>query len=123
MITDNLQLFLHNFGKHNQTTKHNQVWLVCDNHDSHISVEVLDYKIGIVMLSFTPHCSHKLQYLDHTVHEHFYNSCESCMHYNTGKALTIYETQSTDMDRCFYPNSVTPANIQSGELHWYTSFE
>ena len=88
------------------------MWLVCDNHESHISVAGLDYKNGIVMLSFTPHCSHKLQSLDHTVYGQFYNSCKSCMYYNPGKAMPIYGTHY--MDGCFYPNSVTPANIQSG---------
>ena len=36
------------------------------------------------------------------------------MYYNHGKAMAIYETQSTYMDGCLCPNSVTPANIQSG---------
>ena len=81
MIIDNFQRFLHHFVKHTRATKHKPVWLVCDNHESHISVERLDYKNGIVMLSFTPHCSHKLQSLDHrTVYGQFYNSCESCMY-------------------------------------------
>ena len=85
---------LHHFVKHTRATKHNPVWLLCDNHESHISVEDYASKNGVFMLSFTPHCSHKLQSLDHrTVYGQFYNSCESCMYYNPGKAMTIYETQ------------------------------
>ena len=55
----------------------------------------MDYasKNGVFMLSFTLHCSHKLQYLDRTVYGQLYKSCESWMHYNPGKAMTIYDTQ------------------------------
>ena len=62
MITDNIQLFLHHLVKHARATKHNPVWLLCDNHESHVRVEELDYAAenGVVMLSFPPHCSHKL---------------------------------------------------------------
>ena len=54
---DNLQLFLHHLVKHTRPTKHNTVWLLCDNHESHISVEGLDYasENGVFMLSFTSH--------------------------------------------------------------------
>jgi hypothetical protein len=40
-----------------------------DNHESHLSIEVLDYAKdnGVVMLSFPPHCGHQLQPLDRTV--------------------------------------------------------
>ena len=118
MTTDNFQLFLHHFVKHTQATKHNPVVLLCDNHESHISVEGLDYasENGVVMLSFPPHCSHKLQPLDRTVYgplNFFYNnSCESWMYNNPGKPMTIYEIP--EMVGCAYPKSVTPANIQSG---------
>ena len=61
------------FVKHTRATKHNTVWLVCDNHDSHISVEVLDFKIGIVVLSFTPHCSHKLQAVQRSYFSYFFS--------------------------------------------------
>ena len=86
MITDNLQFILHTFVKHTLATKHNTVWLLCDNHESHISVEGLDYtsENGIVMLSCTPHCPHKLHSLDHTLY-----SCKSWMYYIHGKVMTI----------------------------------
>ena len=40
----------------NKATKHNPVWLLCDNHESHISVEGLFYASanGVFMLSFNP---------------------------------------------------------------------
>ena len=40
------------------------------------------------------------------------NSCESWMYNNPGKAKTIYEIP--EMVGCAYPESVTPAIIQSG---------
>jgi len=41
--------------------------ILIDNHDSHISLPVIDFakEHGIIMVSFPPHCSHKLQPLDH----------------------------------------------------------
>ena len=92
--------------------------LLCDNHESHISVVGLDYasENGVVMLSFPPHSSHKLQPLDSTVYgplkKLYNNSCESWMSNNPGKAMTIYEIP--EIGGCANPKSVTPANIQSG---------
>lgn len=43
--------------------------LLLDNHDSHMSIEAIDLAIanGVHILSFPPHCSHKLQPLDISV--------------------------------------------------------
>ena len=111
MKINNIQLFLYQFQRHTQAKKHYPVCLLCDNHESHISVERFDYasESGVFMLTFTPH---KLQSLGCTVYGQFYKSCESWMYYNPGKTMTIYETQ--EMIGCSYPNSVTQANIQSG---------
>lgn len=45
------------------------VLLMLDNHQSHLSVEALDIAAanGVYILSFPPHCSHKLQPLDVSV--------------------------------------------------------
>ncbi|XP_047139087.1 uncharacterized protein LOC124814998 [Hydra vulgaris] len=54
--------FSHHFVKYARNTKERPVLLLLDNHDSHLSVEALDYfkENGVSVCSFTPHCSHKL---------------------------------------------------------------
>ena len=55
--------------KHTRCSVQQPILLTLDNHESHISIAVLDFakQNGIVMLSFPPHCSHKLQPLDRSV--------------------------------------------------------
>lgn len=50
-------------------TPANPVLLLLDNHDSHLSIEALDLAVenGVNILSFPPHCSHRLQPLDVSV--------------------------------------------------------
>lgn len=45
------------------------VLLLLDNHDSHLSIEAIDLAVanGVHILSFPPHCSHKMQPLDVSV--------------------------------------------------------
>lgn len=45
------------------------VLLLLDNHDSHMSIEAIDLAVanGVHILSFPPHCSHKMQPLDVSV--------------------------------------------------------
>ena len=52
MITDNLQLFSHNSVNHTIATKHNTLWLLCDNPGSHIR---LDYasENGVFMFFYS----------------------------------------------------------------------
>ena len=72
------------------------VLLLLDNHDSHLSIEVLDYAKdhGIVMLSFPPHCSHHMQPLDRTVYgpfkKHYNSTLREWMVDNPGKPAGIY---------------------------------
>ena len=72
------------------------VLLLLDNHDSHLSIEVLDYAKdhGIVMLSFPPHCSHRMQPLDRTVYgpfkKHYNSTLREWMVDNPGKPAGIY---------------------------------
>ena len=89
-----------------------------DNHDSHVSVPVIDYakKNGIIMLTFPPHCSHKLQPLDRSVYgplKRYYNTaCDAWMLENPGKPMTIYDVAGR-VGRAF-PLAMTPTNIQAG---------
>jgi hypothetical protein len=60
--------WLKHFQKHVKSSEEDPVLLILDNHGSHISLEIYMYCRwhGIVMVSFPPHTSHKLQPLDLT---------------------------------------------------------
>jgi len=66
--TDFLQ-FMHHFIKYSNSSTDRPTLLLLDNHSSHLSVDVLDLAVanGVTMLSFPPHCSHRLQPLDVSV--------------------------------------------------------
>ncbi|XP_072398250.1 uncharacterized protein [Diabrotica undecimpunctata] len=61
------------FVSHVKSTKQNRVLRLVDNHESHISVEVIRLcrENGIVLLSFPPHTTHRLQPLDVGVYSPF----------------------------------------------------
>ncbi|GFO19236.1 LOW QUALITY PROTEIN: tigger transposable element-derived protein 6 [Plakobranchus ocellatus] len=66
------QLFvecLRHIHRHVRSTPEIKVLVILDNHESHISIEAVDYcrDNGIVLLSLPPHCSHKMQPLDRTI--------------------------------------------------------
>ena len=110
--------FMKHFVSYVKPTPDDKILLLLDNHQSHINLEVIDYakKNGVVMLSFPPHCSHKLQPLDRTVYgpfkRYYNNACNSWMQKNPGKTMSIYEI--ADMVGRAFPKAMTPTNIQSG---------
>lgn len=111
-------MFLEHFKHHTRVTPDNKVLLLLDNHPSHITIEALDFcKLnGIVVLSFPPHCSHRLQPLDVSVHrplKRLANSaCDSWMRNNPGQTMTIYNIPS--IVAASFPQAFTIKNIQTG---------
>lgn len=63
--------FMKHFIKFSHSSKSNPTLLLLDNHTSHLSVESIDLALenGVTMLSFPPHCSHRLQPLDVSVYK------------------------------------------------------
>ena len=61
--------YMQHFIKFAKPTPISPVLLLLDNHSSHLSVEALDLAVenGVHILSFLPHCSHRLQPLDVSV--------------------------------------------------------
>ena len=106
------------FVSHVRPSNKDKVLLLLDNHHSHVTLETIDYakEHGIVLLSFPPHCSHKLQPLDTAVYgpfKRYYNSaCDCWMKENRGKTMTINDIP--DMVGKAFPRAFTPVNIQSG---------
>lgn len=104
--------------KHTLCTKDNPILLLCDNHESHISLEAINYakENGIIYLSFPPHTSHRLQPLDVGVFGPFKSKLKIAFNnwhtMNPGKALTIYNIPK--LVKIAYSESFTAKNITSG---------
>ena len=79
MQQEQFLIFLKHFTHNTEVTVNCKVLLLIDNHNSHRSVAAVDFckQNGIILLSFPPHCSHKLQPLDRSV----YGPLKKC--YNT----------------------------------------
>ena len=98
-------------------SKSNPGLLLMDNHISHLSIEAIDMvkENGLCLLTFPPHCSHKLQPLDIRVYGPFkrYYSFfrDSWMTSNPGKPLSIYEVAELS-GHAFY-KAFTIENITS----------
>lgn len=91
----------------------------------HLSIDGLNFAKanGIIMLSFPPHCSHRLQPLDRSVYgllkKHVNSVSDSWMRNNPGKTLTIYDIPG--IVEIAYPLAATPLNIKTG--FWVTGVQ
>ena len=87
-------LHLKHFVKFARCTKERPCLLILDNHVSHLSIDGLTYakENGIIMLSFPPHCSHRL---DRSVYgplkKHINSACDSWIMSHPGKSMSIYD--------------------------------
>ena len=96
----------------------NPALLVMDNHKSHLSAAVVDLarNHGVTIITFPPHCNHRLQPLDVSVYgpfkTYFNCACQEWMLSNAGQPLTIYNLAS--LSSAAYYRAFTPSNITSG---------
>ncbi len=110
--------FLQHFARHTRVTLESKVLLLLDNHWSHLSVTAIYFcrSNGIVLLSFPPHCSHRLQPLDRSVFgplkRYINTAADHWMRTHPGKTLTIYDMPS--LVATALPRAATPSNIISG---------
>ncbi|XP_072398204.1 uncharacterized protein [Diabrotica undecimpunctata] len=110
--------YIQHFIKYGKASKENPLLLLIYNHDSHLSPEALNIckDHGITVLSFPPHCSHKLQPLDRSVYEplkkYVNTACDSWMTNHPGATMTIYDIPS--IVRTALPLAITPNNITAG---------
>lgn len=111
-------VFLQRFQRHTNCSLDHKVLLLLDNHSSHVSIKCIDFyrAHGIVMLSYPPHCSHKLQPLDRSVYGPFKKAvnvaCDGCMRTNPGRPMTIYDIPR--IVATALPQAMTQTNIQVG---------
>lgn len=96
MTASSFFLFIKHFLSHVKSTKEHPCLLILDNHDSHLAIEVLNFckDNGIIMLSFPPHTSHRLQPLDKSVYgpfkKFYFATIDYWMTNNPGKTFVYY---------------------------------
>lgn len=118
MTCDNFLLFMKHFVRFVRCSKGKPVLMVLDNHESHLSIPVLNFckENGVVLLSFPPHTSHKLQPLDRTVFgplkRYFNSAADAWLRSNPGKVMNIYDIPAVLKDSFLL--ALTPLNIQKG---------
>lgn len=118
MTSDNFLKVLQHFVSNTRCSKDKKVLLIMDNHETHLSVEGIDYckDNGIVILTLPPHTSNKLQPLDRTVFapfKCFFNqAADDWMLAHPMQALTIYNLPSLCLKA--WDKAATPTNIKSG---------
>lgn len=117
MTKELFPLVLRHIKEYSHCSKDDPILLLMDNHCSHISIETISYAKdnGIVVLTFPPHCSHKLQPLDVAVYGPFKAAAKvflsDWMRTNPGKPATIYEMAQIAAKA--HQQSFTPKNISS----------
>ena len=89
-----------------------------DNHESHLSLEVVEMARvnGLFIVTFPPHCSHRLQPLDVSFYGplkfYYKNAVGEWNLSNPGKRISVY-----DIPACFaraFNKTCTYENITSG---------
>lgn len=109
---------LKHFKTHVDFSINNPIVLILDNHSSHLDFSVIKFakENGIHLLTFPPHCSHRLQPLDITVFGPFKSALKQAfndwMLQHPGKRITIHDV--AELSRLPYLASFTPANIIAG---------
>lgn len=107
--------YLDHFIKFAKPTKEKPVLLIMDNHETHISIDIIEKAVsnGIVLLTLPPHTSDNLQPLDRCVFGPFkaqYNkAADKWMLNHPGKPITIYDISEIVGEA--YPLAFTPKNI------------
>lgn len=115
MKQDEFIKFIAHFIKHSNATKNSPKLLLLDNHSSHLSIGALDMAAenGVTLLSFPPHCSHRMQPLDVSVYgpvkAYYKSQCNAWMRNNVGKVLEIRHIPSlveTTLDLALVPRTI-----------------
>lgn len=118
MTENSFMQALEHFVKHVNPTKENPALVLLDNHTSHVNCRVIEFarKHSIIILTFPPHCSHKLQPLDVTVYGPFKTRYRVAMNEwmlsNPGKTVTIYQVAQFVRDA--YLSAFTMQNVTQG---------
>ncbi|KAJ8359376.1 hypothetical protein SKAU_G00159010 [Synaphobranchus kaupii] len=111
-------VFLQHFVSQTRATPTNKVLLLLDNHSSHCSIPAIQHykEHGIILLTFPPHCSHKLQPLDLSVFgplkRNVNVAMDAWMRCHPGTPASIYDIPAIVAQAL--PQAATPRNITAG---------
>ncbi|EFA11818.1 hypothetical protein TcasGA2_TC016420 [Tribolium castaneum] len=103
--------FLEHFKKHTNVSPSHKVLLVLDNHSSHYHTNALDLckKNGSILLSFPPHCSHRLQPLNRSAFGSLKKAVNSICNACNNVIYDILEIVASAT-----PHALTQSNIEAG---------
>lgn len=110
--------FLEHFKNHVKPSVEDPIILLLDNHDSHVNIPVIEFckMNGIILVSFHPHTSHKMQPLDRTVFgpmKTYYNAaCSEWMLIHPGQPISIYDI--AELIGKAFPKAFSQSNIVKG---------
>lgn len=117
MTADLFPSVLKHIVAHVRCTVAEPILLLVDNHESHVSVTCVQYckENGIILLSFAPHTTHRMQPLDVGVYGPFKNYCSIAfndwMTSNPGKRITLRNI--AELTNRAYLRAFTASNIIS----------
>ncbi|XP_018368328.1 PREDICTED: uncharacterized protein LOC108764541, partial [Trachymyrmex cornetzi] len=115
---DEFLAFMKHFIKHVKPSVEDPLLMLLDNHSSHLAIETINFakNNGIIMLSFLPHCSHRLQPLDVSIFGPFKkyvaNAQDGWLRSNAGKTMTICDIPKIVAETL--PLATTSLNIIHG---------
>ncbi|XP_045778799.1 uncharacterized protein LOC123876536 [Maniola jurtina] len=121
MQEEDFYTFLNFFKDQIRPSKENKALLLLDNHASHTAIKNIEFckENGIILLTFPPHCTHKLQPMDRAVFgpvkKAVNTACDNWMRSNPGKVMSIYDIPG--IVKTSFDIAVTPRNISSGFIH------
>ncbi|KAJ8944525.1 hypothetical protein NQ314_009464 [Rhamnusium bicolor] len=112
--------YLQHFISHVKPTIEDKVILLLDNHESHVSIPTIDLanRSGVILVTFHPHTSHRMQPPDVCVYGPFKTYYSSAVSNwmntpgNAGKPITIYDV--AELANTAYLKAFTPSNITKG---------
>lgn len=117
MTADLFLKVLRHIVNHTRCSRENKILLTVDNHGSHTSVDAILFcrQNGIVLLSFPPHTTHRLQPLDVGIYSPFKTKLavafNDWMLSHPGRTISIRNI--AELANIAYLNSFTPSNIIS----------
>lgn len=109
--------YIDHFIKFTKPTPEEPVLLLLDNHSSHVDINVVEKAKAnsIIMLSFPPHCTHRLQPLDVGINGPFKSYCtkgqDNWLRNHPGKTMSIYEIPG--IVKSAWPLAATPVTIMN----------
>jgi len=118
MTEDNFSAWMEHFIQHTKPTPADPVLLLLDNHQSHLAVQAINRakECGVIMLTFPPHTTNKLQPLDVSIYgplKTYYNAaCNDWQLTNPGKTIGLYDVGELSAKAML--RAVTPENIMAG---------